>query len=145
MTKDITTTKNAIKEMILKDSEITKILLDGKENNYENVKGLVGKNIFNFINDSCSTVSCIRISYDVDCKYLDIDPECYDDQIIGTIIVQPIGFDNPCDEMYNSYIDILSEKILEDVLNTFKPVKYSNVAEPTEHNSIRRKITFKIV
>lgn len=38
MTKNITTTKQNIKEMLLKDSEITKILLHGKENNYENVK-----------------------------------------------------------------------------------------------------------
>lgn len=45
MTNKITTTKQTIKEMILKDSEITKILLKGKENNYENVKGLVGRKI----------------------------------------------------------------------------------------------------
>lgn len=35
MTNKITTTKQAIKEMILKDSEVTKILLNGKENKSE--------------------------------------------------------------------------------------------------------------
>lgn len=141
MTKNITTTKQDIKEMILKDSEITKILLDGKENNYENVKGLVGRKIFNYINDDCCTTSSyIRISYDVD--YI---PFTYEEMAIsGTIIIQPVGFHNPCDDNYNSYIDILSEKIFEDVLKTFKPTKYRNVAEPTEHNSIRRKITFTL-
>ena len=59
-------------------------------------------------------------------------------------IIAALGFYNPCDDNYNSYIDILSEKILEDVLKTFKPTRYSNVAEPIESNSIRRKITFII-
>lgn len=64
MTKNITTTKRDIKEMILKDSEITKILLNGKENNYENVKELVGRKIFNYINDDCCTTSSyIRIVF----------------------------------------------------------------------------------
>ena len=144
MANEITATKQKIKEMILKDSEITKILLDGKENNYENVKGLVGKNIFNYINDDCTTDSSIRISYDVDYTYSDIYPEYPDDEVSATIIIQPIGLGNPCDEMYNSYTDILSEKIVEDVLKTFKPVEYFNVAESTEHNSIRRKIKFTI-
>lgn len=57
MTNKITTTKQAIKEMILKDSEVTKILLNGKENNYENVKELVERKIFNYINDDCCTTS----------------------------------------------------------------------------------------
>ena len=141
MTKNITTTKRDIKEMILKDSEITKILLNGKENNYENVKELVGRKIFNYINDDCCTTSSyIRLSYDVD--YI---PSTYEEMATrGTIIVQPVGFCNPCDDNYNSYIDILSEKILEDVLKTFKPIEYRNVAEPIECNSIRRKITFTI-
>lgn len=59
-------------------------------------------------------------------------------------IIAALGFYNPCDDNYNSYIDILSEKILENVLKTFKPTRYSNVAEPIESNSIRRKITFII-
>lgn len=141
MTNKITTTKQAIKEMILKDSEVTKILLNGKENNYENVKELVERKIFNYINDDCCTTSSyIRICYDVDHI-----PSTYEEMAVsGTIVIQPVGFYNPCDDNYNSYIDILSEKILDDVLKTFKPTRYSNVAEPIESNSIRRKITFII-
>ena len=46
---NIVETKQKIKEMILQDTEITKILLGAKENNYKNVKDLVRNNIFNYI------------------------------------------------------------------------------------------------
>ena len=42
----VTFMKQAIKEMILQDSEVTKILLGNEENNYKNVKELLGKNIY---------------------------------------------------------------------------------------------------
>ena len=64
MANEITTTKRKIKEMILKDSEITKILLNGKENNYANVKGLLNKNVFNYIRNDCTTDSGIRVLYE---------------------------------------------------------------------------------
>ena len=38
----VTFMKQAIKEMILQDSEVTKILLGNEENNYKNVKELLG-------------------------------------------------------------------------------------------------------
>ena len=44
----VTFMKQAIKEMILQDSEVTKILLGNEENNYKNVKELLGKNIYDY-------------------------------------------------------------------------------------------------
>ena len=47
----VTFMKQAIKEMILQDSEVTKILLGNEENNYKNVKELLGKNIYDYLTD----------------------------------------------------------------------------------------------
>ncbi len=139
MANEITTTKRKIKEMILKDSEITKILLNGKENNYANVKGLLNKNVFNYIRNDCTTDSGIRVLYEA--NYVSYRGEMI---VSVSIVIEPTCGCNVNDEEYNNYIDILSERILEDVISTFSVEEYNNVVEQTEYCSMRRKITFII-
>lgn len=134
---DIVGIKQKIKEMILQDTEVTKILLGTKENNYKNVKDLVGNNVFNYIkNDSCCNKSGFYICYEADyMKY-------HGDMVIyASVIIQPIGDCNNNDEDYNSITDILSELILKDARSTFNVMDFSNVSEQTNNSDIRRRVT----
>lgn len=56
----VTFMKQTIKEMILQDSEVTKILLGNEENNYKNVKELLGKNIYDYL-ASFSRIKIVHI------------------------------------------------------------------------------------
>ena len=56
---------------------------------------------------------------------------------VATIAIVQLGT-NFIDKDYNMYIDILSEKILDDVIKKFSPVMYSNM--PNESRSIGGRI-----
>ena len=138
---DIVGVKQKIKEMILQDTEITKILLGTKENNYKNVKDLVKNNVFNYIrNDNCCNKSGFHICYEADyMKY-------HGDMVIyAFVIIQPIGDCNNNDENYNSVTDILSELILKDARSTFDVMDFSNVSEQTNNSDIRRRVTIIVL
>lgn len=126
----ITSTKQAIKDMLLQDSEIIKILNKGGRK-YMNENDLLGKAIFNHLNYDITTETGIRISYEV--KYLPNHDNLEEMMTVATIDIIQLGT-NFIDKDYNMYIDILSEKILDDVIKKFLPVMYSNV--PIESRSI---------
>lgn len=126
----ITSTKQAIKDMLLQDSEIIKILNKGGRK-YMNENDLLGKAIFNHLNYDITTETGIRISYEV--KYLPNHDNLEEMMTVATIDIIQLGT-NFIDKDYNMYIDILSEKILDDVIKKFSPVMYSNV--PIESRSI---------
>lgn len=56
---------------------------------------------------------------------------------VATIAIVQLGT-NFNDENYNMYIDILSEKILDDVIKKFSPIMYSNM--PIENRSTGGRI-----
>lgn len=60
----VTFMKQTIKEMILQDSEVTKILLGNEENNYKNVKELLGKNIYDYLASFSRIKNSTYILYD---------------------------------------------------------------------------------
>lgn len=127
----ITSTKQAIKEMILQDSEIIKILNDKSDKEYKDANDLLGKVIFNHLNYDITTETSIRISYEV--KYLPNHDNLGEMMTVATIAIMQIGT-NFIDENYDMYTDILSEKILDDVIKKFSPIMYSNM--PIENHSI---------
>lgn len=127
----ITSTKQAIKEMILQDSEIIKILNDKSDKEYKDTKDLLGKVIFNHLNYDITMDTSIRISYEV--KYLPNRDNLEEMMTVATIAIMQIGT-NFIDENYDMYTDILSEKILDDVIKKFSPIMYSNM--PIENHSI---------
>lgn len=120
----ITSTKQAIKEMILQDSEIIKILNDKSDKEYKDANDLLGKVIFNHLNYDITTETSIRISYEV--KYLPNHDKLEEMMTVATIVIMQIGT-NFIDENYDMYTDILSEKILDDVIKKFSPIMYSNM------------------
>ena len=127
----ITSTKQAIKEMILQDSEIIKILNDKSDKEYKDANDLLGKVIFNHLNYDITTETSIRISYEV--KYLPNHDNLEEMMTVATIAIMQTGT-NFIDENYNMYTDILSEKILDDVIKKFSPIMHSNM--PIENHSI---------
>lgn len=120
----IISTKQAIKEMILQDSEIVNTLIDKNTNKYKDANDLLGKVIFNHLNYDITTETSIRISYEV--KYLPNHDNLEEMMTVATIAIMQIGT-NFIDENYNMYTDILSEKILDDVIKKFSPIMYSNM------------------
>lgn len=131
----ITSTKQAIKDMLLQDSEIIKILNDKSDKEYKDANDLLGKVIFNHLNYDITTETSIRISYEV--KYLPNHDNLEEMMTVATIAIMQIGT-NFIDENYNMYTDILSEKILDDVIKKFSPIMYSNM--PIESRSIGGRI-----
>lgn len=131
----ITSTKQAIKDMLLQDSEIIKILNDKSDKEYKDANDLLGKVIFNHLNYDITTETSIRISYEV--KYLPNHDNLEEMMTVATIAIMQIGT-NFIDENYNMYTDILSEKILDDVIKRFSPIMYSNM--PIESRSIGGRI-----
>lgn len=131
----ITSTKQAIKDMLLQDSEIIKILNDKSDKEYKDANDLLGKVIFNHLNYDITKETSIRISYEV--KYLPNHDNLEEMMTVATIAIMQIGT-NFIDENYNMYTDILSEKILDDVIKRFSPIMYSNM--PIESRSIGGRI-----
>ena len=120
----ITSTKQAIKDMLLQDSEIIKILNDKSAKRCKDANDLLGNVIFNHLNYDIVAEAGIRISYEV--KYLPNHDNLEEMMTVATIaIVQLVT--SFIDENYNMYIDILSEKILDDVIKRFSPIMYSNM------------------
>lgn len=130
----ITSTKQAIKDMLLQDSEIIKILNKGGRK-YMNENDLLDKAIFNHLNYDITMETGIRLSYEV--KYLPNHDNSEEMMTVATIAIIQLGH-NFIDKDYNMYIDILSEKILDDVIKKFSPVMYSNM--PIESRSIGGRI-----
>lgn len=130
----ITSTKQAIKDMLLQDSEIIKILNKGGRK-YMNENDLLGKAIFNHLNYDIAIETGIRLSYEV--KYLPNHDNLEEMITVATIAIIQLG-NNFIDNDYNMFIDILSEKILDDVIKEFSPVMYSNM--PIENHSIGGRI-----
>ncbi len=131
----ITSTKQAIKDMILQDSEIIKILNDKSAKEYKDANDLLGNVIFNHLNYDIITETGIRLSYEV--KYLPNQDNLEEMMTVANIAIVQLGH-NFIDKDYNMYIDILSEKILDDVIKKFSPVMYSNM--PIESRSIGGRI-----
>lgn len=131
----ITSTKQAVKEMILQDSEIIKILNDKSEKEYKDANDLLGNVIFNHLNYDITTETGIRLSYEV--KYLPNQDNLEEMMTVANIAMVQLGT-NFIDKDYNMYIDILSEKILDDVIKRFSPIMYSNM--PIESRSIGGRI-----
>lgn len=131
----ITSTKQAIKDMLLQDSEIIKIVNDKSDKEYKDANDLLGKVIFNHLNYDITTETSIRISYEV--KYLPNHDNLEEMMTVATIAIMQIGT-NFIDENYNMYTDILSEKILDDVIKRFSPIMYNNM--PIESRSIGGRI-----
>lgn len=127
----ITSTKQAIKDMLLHDSEIIKICNDKSDNEYKDANDLLGKAIFNHLNYDITTETSIRISYEV--KYLPNHDNLEEMMTVATIAIMQIGT-NFIDKNYDMYTDILSEKILDEVIKKFSPIMYSNM--PIENHSI---------
>jgi hypothetical protein len=130
----VTSTKQAIKEMLLQDLDIVKILM-GKNGKYKDVNDLLDKVIFNHLNYDIVAEADIRISYEV--KYLPSHDNLEEMMTVATIAIVQLGT-NFNDENYNMYIDILSEKILDDVIKKFSPIMYSNM--PIENRSTGGRI-----
>lgn len=130
----VTSTKQAIKEMLLQDLDIVKILM-GKNGKYKDVNDLLDKVIFNHLNYDIVAEAGIRISYEV--KYLPSHDNLEEMMTVATIAIVQLGT-NFNDENYNMYIDILSEKILDDVIKKFSPIMYSNM--PIENRSTGGRI-----
>ena len=107
----VTFMKQAIKEMILQDSEVTKVLLGNEENNYKNVKELLGKNIYDHFASFSKLRNGTYILYDVN-----LIQRCEDENTVCVNIIITSTFSN-YDENYNSYIDLLSERISDDVFD----------------------------
>lgn len=131
----ITSTKQAVKEMILQDSEIIKILNDKSAKEYKDANDLLGNVIFNHLNYDITTETGIRLSYEV--KYLPNQDNLEEMMTVANIAIVQLGT-NFIDKDYNMYIDILSEKILDDVIKRFSPIMYSNM--PIESRSIGGRI-----
>lgn len=131
----ITSTKQAIKDMLLQDSEIIKILNDKSAKEYKDANDLLGNVIFNHINYDITTEAGIRLSYEV--KYLPNQDNLEEMMTVSNIAIVQLGT-NFIDKDYNMYIDILSEKILDDVIKRFSPIMYSNM--PIESRSIGGRI-----
>lgn len=105
----VTFMKQTIKEMILQDSEVTKVLLGNEENNYKNVKELLGKNIYDYLADFSRIKNSTYILYDANLiqRHEDENVVCVSIIITSTVANH--------DENYNSYIDLLSERISDDI------------------------------
>lgn len=105
----VTFMKQTIKEMILQDSEVTKVLLGNEENNYKNVKELLGKNIYDYLADFSRIKNSTYILYDANLiqRHEDENVVCVSIIITSTVANH--------DENYNSYIDLLSEHISDDI------------------------------
>lgn len=131
----ITSTKQAIKDMLLQDSEIIKILNDKSAKEYKDANDLLGKAIFNHLNYDIAIETGIRLSYEV--KYLPNQDNLEEMMTVANIAIVQLGT-NFIDKDYNMYIDILSEKILDDVIKRFSPIMYSNM--PIESRSIGGRI-----
>lgn len=138
----ITSTKQAIKDMLLQDSEITKILLGNKENNYKNVKELLGKNIYDHLISFSRLEDNTYIFYNTDLrqkfKYEDTNAVSVSIIITSTVINY--------DENYNNHIDLLSERISNDIFDKWDSNyirNYSNSAI-TYDGFLARNISFQI-
>lgn len=121
--------------MLLQDSEIIKILNDKSAKEYKDANDLLGNVIFNHINYDITTEAGIRLSYEV--KYLPNQDNLEEMMTVANIAIVQLGT-NFIDKDYNMYIDILPEKILDDVIKRFSPIMYSNM--PIESRSIGGRI-----
>lgn len=138
----VTFMKQTIKEMLLQDSEVTKILLGNEENNYKNVKELLGKNIYDYLADFSRIKNSTYILYDADLrqkfKYEDTNAVSMSIIITSTVINY--------DENYNNHIDLLSERISNDIFDKWDSnhiQNYSNSA--IKYNGfLARNISFQI-
>lgn len=138
----VTFMKQTIKEMILQDSEVTRILLGNEENNYKNAKELLGKNIYDHLTDFSRTKNSTYIFYNTDLrqkfKYEDTNAVSVSIIITSTVINY--------DENYNNHIDLLSERISNDIFDKWDSnhiQNYSNSAI-TYDGFLARNISFQI-
>lgn len=138
----ITSMKQAIKEMILQDSEVTRILLGNEENNYKNAKELLGKNIYDHLTSFSRLKDNTYIFYNTDLrqkfKYEDTNAVSVSIIITSTVINY--------DENYNNHIDLLSERISNDIFDKWDSnhiQNYSNSAI-TYDGFLARNISFQI-
>lgn len=136
----VTFMKQAIKEMILQDSEVTKILLGNEENNYKNVKELLGKNIYDYLADFSRIKNSTYILYDVDLiqRHEDENVVCVSILITSTVANH--------DENYNNYIDLLSERISDDIFEKWDSKHIRNYYNRaiTYEGLASRNISFQI-
>lgn len=85
----ITSTKQAIKDMLLQDSEIIKILNDKSAKEYKDANDLLGNVIFNHINYDITTEAGIRLSYEV--KYLPNQDNLEEMMTVANIAIVQLG------------------------------------------------------
>lgn len=136
----ITSIKQTIKEMILQDSEVTKILLGNEENNYKNVRELLGKNIYDYLADFSRVKNSTYILYDANLiqRYEDENVVCVSIIITSTVATH--------DENYNNYIDLLSEHISDDIFEKWDSKHIRNYYNRaiTYEGLASRNISFQI-
>lgn len=107
--------KETIKNMLLEDAEITKILLNGEDNTYKNVKELFGKYIFDYHRNS-------DIEYMHDCaSYIDFDVNRNAYRHKFTIVLSVKMHKNVIHRNNDNvnYLDLLTEKIVAKIEKTF--------------------------
>ena len=111
----ITNIKETIKNMLLEDAEITKILLNGDENTYKNVKELFNKVIFDYHRNrevEYSTISTPYIEFDVDENAFN-HKYC----VVMNIKMHKDIIHRENDSV--NYLDLLADKVISNIETTF--------------------------
>ena len=111
----ITSIKETIKNMLLEDAEITKILLQHKDNTYKNVKELFGKYIFDYHRNSDTDTMHECASY-ID---FDVDRNAYRHKFTIVLSVKMHKDVIHRNDDNINYLDLLTEKIVAKIEETF--------------------------
>lgn len=150
----ITSIKETIKNMLLEDAEVTKILLHGKDNTYKNVKELFNFNIFDYPRNrdldnctSCTTYIDFEVSKNHSRHMAFIVIKMHKD-----IIYRNNHPERKPKEPYHTdndginYLDLLAERIVTNITDLFgDDVKGSNISNKVVSridNFAERVITF---
>lgn len=139
----ITNIKETIKNMLLEDAEITKILLCGKDNTYKNVNKLFNENIFDYQRNR-------EMEYMVGCEpYIefDVDKNAFKHKYC---VVMNVKMHKDIIHKHNdstNYLDLLTEKIIADIEINFgediKERKYKdNLSERISNQAGMRNDSF---
>lgn len=111
----ITSIKEAIKNMLLDDAEITKILLNGQDNTYKNIKNLFDLIIFDYHRNR-------DVEYTTDCTpYIEFD---VDENVFTHKYCICINVKMHKDIIHKqnddiNYLDLLTENIISGIEKTF--------------------------
>ena len=134
----ITNIKETIKNMLLEDAEITKILLNGDENTYKNVKGLFNRYIFDYFNEA--GFNTLTSSY----IYFDVSKDAPRNQFRVCISVETHKNAIHRSNDNTNYLDLLTDKIIASLVNTFgEDIKHKDKIEDGISNQfIVRKDNF---